>query len=1050
MIQVIKKAATKHGYLFITAAWLYTFSFIFTNYFSNSSSADRVSKLLEKYIANEEQEFKKISNDSSTVTAIIKEGPSYVKKRLVSDKLEIFAYQINDIGNPVQIYWNSNLMKISEEDLKRPEGSYAVTYSKSSFEFLKKTINRNGIKYFICALIPIRLDYFIHNEYLQPNFVAYPDISKTYYITNNPDDTPVKNSQGNILFRIREKPHISSDRPGVFSITFRVAAIILLMIFLNTIAIEIAAAKGFLKGFLFLTVILFVLRLLTYYFPVPFNFRNFELFSPSYYASSSLHRSLGDLLVNSILFYWLIIFIRLNYKSLQDYAIKIPPKIVRVLSFLSLFVFPFITLQLANIITSLVTDSKISLEATNFFSLSLFTFIIFIIAAFLVLSFFYLSTMLAALSSKSGLPLFWRIFMLAAISLFWAVSGIVDLPQYVCLLICGWLIVYLLIVEYKKSYSLLPFVSSPYFILWAVFLMVSVTALISYENTELEAKTRVRIAEKLELQTDPAGETWLNMAITNFTSEFLQNNFYRFYNYSANKNIKDSLIIQNFSGYLNKYDTRIYIFDSVNRPLFNEDPAPYNDIKSIIENGGKATGIPDLYYYENTSERFSYLYEKKVVSSYSSFLGSVIIVLNPKMYKDAALIPELFKQVSDVPGDMNTNYAYAIYNKRHLIKNFNDYSFSDYVSAKQLPKSTYKFVTKNDYSELWYNAGNNKTIVVAHKNNRFTYFITLFAYLFFIFILTAAILHFGNLIFKTGFNRSRLKQIFHFNIRTQIQATIITVSIFSFFVIGVATISFFYMRFDKNNRNNLNNTAQIVVSEIEEQAKSKLVFNNQRNIADVGVNGNMERKIIEIATTHNTDINLFSNAGDLLVSSQPYIYNQQVLSHKMHPKAFYALNYDRSIQEIQEEQIGKFKYKSIYMPVKDEKNNTIAYVNIPYLNSQNELNQEISDFLVTLIVLNALIFILAGAVAILLTSRITESFAFIGNKMKDINLGKTNQQIEWTRRDEIGVLVNEYNKMLRKLEQSAQALARHEREEAWREMARQVAHEIKNPLTPMK
>jgi nitrogen fixation/metabolism regulation signal transduction histidine kinase len=70
--------------------------------------------------------------------------------------------------------------------------------------------------------------------------------------------------------------------------------------------------------------------------------------------------------------------------------------------------------------------------------------------------------------------------------------------------------------------------------------------------------------------------------------------------------------------------------------------------------------------------------------------------------------------------------------------------------------------------------------------------------------------------------------------------------------------------------------------------------------------------------------------------------------------------------------------------------------------------------------------------------------------MKEVRLGKTNEEIEWNYKDEIGELVQQYNKMVRQLEQSAVALAKSEREGAWREMARQVAHEIKNPLTPMK
>jgi nitrogen fixation/metabolism regulation signal transduction histidine kinase len=111
---------------------------------------------------------------------------------------------------------------------------------------------------------------------------------------------------------------------------------------------------------------------------------------------------------------------------------------------------------------------------------------------------------------------------------------------------------------------------------------------------------------------------------------------------------------------------------------------------------------------------------------------------------------------------------------------------------------------------------------------------------------------------------------------------------------------------------------------------------------------------------------------------------------------------------------------------------------------------EISNFLVTLINLNALIFLIAGAVAFLITKRIAGSFNLIGQKMQEVNLGKLNQEIEWRKNDEIGELVKEYNKMVRQLDKSAAALAKSEREGAWRQMARQVAHEIKNPLTPMK
>jgi two-component system, NtrC family, nitrogen regulation sensor histidine kinase NtrY len=128
----------------------------------------------------------------------------------------------------------------------------------------------------------------------------------------------------------------------------------------------------------------------------------------------------------------------------------------------------------------------------------------------------------------------------------------------------------------------------------------------------------------------------------------------------------------------------------------------------------------------------------------------------------------------------------------------------------------------------------------------------------------------------------------------------------------------------------------------------------------------------------------------------------------------------------------------------------LKYLNIPYFSSQLDLKQEISNFLVTIINLNAFIFLIAGVIALFITNKITRSFSVIGDKMKEIRLGRTNEEIVWNKKDEIGELVRQYNMMVHQLEQSAEALAKSEREGAWREMARQVAHEIKNPLTPMK
>ncbi|MDO9156215.1 MAG: histidine kinase, partial [Sediminibacterium sp.] len=362
----------------------------------------------------------------------------------------------------------------------------------------------------------------------------------------------------------------------------------------------------------------------------------------------------------------------------------------------------------------------------------------------------------------------------------------------------------------------------------------------------------------------------------------------------------------------------------------------------------------------------------------------------------------------------------------------------------------FDFVYKRegDFSELWFNAGNDRQVVVVKRNTWFIEAVTLFAYLFCSFLLIIFVFHIGALFIKAKFKLDELIKLFRFNIRTQIQATIIFVSVFSFLVIGIATISFFIYRYNRSNEERLSKSIQVMANELNAKVVSILALDDEPN--NSGVKNELEQVIAEISDLHNVDINYYNAQGDLIISTQPYIYNKNLLSKKMDPVAFIEMHRENRIRFLQSETIGSFGYLSIYIPLMTDTGETYGYLNIPYLNSQIDLNQEISGFLATLINLNAFIFLLAGAIAFFITNQITASLSLIGATMKKMNLGAKNQQIDWNRDDEIGVLVNEYNNMVRKLELSAATLAKTEREGAWREMARQVAHEIKNPLTPMK
>ena len=395
-------------------------------------------------------------------------------------------------------------------------------------------------------------------------------------------------------------------------------------------------------------------------------------------------------------------------------------------------------------------------------------------------------------------------------------------------------------------------------------------------------------------------------------------------------------------------------------------------------------------------------------------------------------------------------YSYALYNKFKLIYNHNDYAFPSQLTTSQIPKTDFETFRKKGYYELWYRAGFDKVVIIAKENNFFIESITLFSYLFCAFLFVASIFWFLNAIVQSRLRWSKMRSHWQMSIRNQVHATIIFISLLSFFVVGVATILFFINRYNNNNREKLSRTIHVMQSEIRNSLSNLILLDDVIKIYDDANLPKLEQTISRITEVYAVDVNIYDLEGNLKVSSLPLPYNKGIVSNKMNPMAYYHLHKLKEIQFFKEESIGGLNYLSNYVPIIDESGKEYAYLNIPYFTSQSKLRQEISNFLVAIINLNAFIFLIAGIVAFFITNRITRSFTFISNKMKEVNLGKENEAINWKRDDEIGDLVKEYNKMVAKLDSSAAALAKSEREGAWREMARQVAHEIKNPLTPMK
>ncbi|MEP6676237.1 MAG: ATP-binding protein, partial [Ferruginibacter sp.] len=614
----------------------------------------------------------------------------------------------------------------------------------------------------------------------------------------------------------------------------------------------------------------------------------------------------------------------------------------------------------------------------------------------------------------------------------------------------AWLLLYILLLSSNYlSLHEVRFTSSR-LVFWLVFFSFSITVIIIAENNQKEIENRKNYAENLSNQADPSGERLMNIMLTDFRNDFLQPNFERFKNDSVNHFLKDSLINGNFPGYINRYDTKVYTFDADEQPLHNQDSVGFNMLNTILNTQAKPTTIADLYYYDVSFDKFNYIAKKNITDTNGKTMGYVFILANPKKYKAEALYPELFSGHNNNSIENSSVYSFAVYNNLQLINSHNDYAFPAKLTPVQVPKEDFIQIKKNGYDELWYRASAENVVIIAKSDNFSIEAITLFSYLFCSFLLLTGLFWLLNFFVRKGFMKDKINSLRQISIRNQVHGTIIFISILSFIVIGVATILFFINRYENTNRDKLSTAIHVMEGEVRNSLADLQAFDDVIKIYDDAYRDKLEKTIARIAEIHAADINLYDLKGDLKVSSRPLPYSKGIVSMKMDPGAYYHLSHLKEIQYFKEEKIGTLSYLSNYIPVIDENGREYAYLNIPYFMSQTRLNQEISNFLVAIINLNAFIFLIAGIVALFITNRITRSFSFIGDKMKQVNLGKMNEAIAWNRNDEIGELVKEYNKMVGKLDESAAALAKSEREGAWREMARQVAHEIKNPLTPMK
>jgi nitrogen fixation/metabolism regulation signal transduction histidine kinase len=211
-----------------------------------------------------------------------------------------------------------------------------------------------------------------------------------------------------------------------------------------------------------------------------------------------------------------------------------------------------------------------------------------------------------------------------------------------------------------------------------------------------------------------------------------------------------------------------------------------------------------------------------------------------------------------------------------------------------------------------------------------------------------------------------------------------------------------------------------------------------------------KEKIGEIADVHTMELNFYDLKGNLLLSSKA-LFKQDKEAPKINPSTLEILESTLEKRYVEFKTIDSLKMRYSYSYIKDNKFKPLAILNLPYEEDTDFYDNELRSFLMRFGQVYTFMLLIAIALSYFLSSYITKSLKIISDKIKETDFSQQNQRIfleEGSK--EINLLVQAYNSMVDKLEESATKLAQSEREQAWREMAKQVAHEIKNPLTPMR
>ncbi len=799
--------------------------------------------------------------------------------------------------------------------------------------------------------------------------------------------------------------------------------------------------------------LLFLLRGLLFYLGLPNAYLNTEIFSPVVLAIGQYAPSLGDLLINVVVLLlatWLII------KTYRRRISRVYKRALR--NEISAWTLHCVILTLCVLLTqvffafvqNVIEHSVINFEFENVFDLDAYSYLAFaMIGAALVAWLLVLLELLrfcfhflggAGKLSKALLSIAW----LGAFSYFLMgldFAYLISVPVVVGIN---------LLIFARSARSLIFKLDLPNFLL--VIFMFSLLTMIGIVKGN-------DIRENLEMQRVADQQSDDHDLITEFVFDRVEREVEAeafLLDYTEMKGLSRRLKEQFFESSFKGYEVRIFIYRSDTLVDKTGDYRPYlapNSDPSLAQMGTTTMtdGLFLVKYYQG-------LFENIYIGQFDLLLrslGSMVVwvellpteILPNRLYPQLLLDDHVRNKAL-----MANQYDYAVYKDARLFRKHADAPFPIYYAGPKLGGAhTYNYLKDKSYHHLYDQVANGKIVDVRRPLLTAFDVVNVFSYIFYFFVLASIALMLPIWLVQLIQGPLRIRNL---SLKARIQAFFLLLSILPLFIVVFFLSPYIKEHIFKDIRSDLQIQTQQIAGYVREDYLKLRRYSTSYSAIHGGLLENLRETLDErlnsIEKAFGNDINIYYSNGKLHLSTQPSIFELGLTSRYMNPEVYRAIRNGSVSDVVIEDKIGNVNYFSGFYPIMSDDRKIVGFLNIPYYKNQEKVNEQSLRLLTLLVNIYVFIFLAIGIVAVVISNSIVRPLGLLSMKLNATNLGRQNEPIQWDSSDEIGEIIRAYNEMLKKLAESEEKLARSQREMAWQEMARQVAHEIKNPLTPMR